>query len=167
MTKLYILRHAIAEDKEHFQKSGQPDEERPLTPEGIDRLEKVSKKLADLDLKIQKIIQSPLVRSQQTATVVSERLGKVEVVTSENLRPESSLPSLVKDLSAMKEENLMIVGHEDHLSRFAMYLLTGQDEYSFMHFKKAGLACFVFEDSIVAGAARLEWLLTPKVILSL
>lgn len=166
MKRLFIMRHAIAEDREHFAKTGQPDDDRPLTASGRKKLEKISSCLKDLDLGVSVVIQSPLTRSQQTATILAKNLGgKVRIETLASLRPGSSFAPLVRDLVAFKKNNLLIIGHEDHLSQFAMYLLTGHEHAPFLQFKKSGIASLTYESEIHARKMRLEWLLTPKMIL--
>ena len=167
MNRLFILRHAIAEEREDFAKTGRPDEERPLTPAGRERLEQVCRRIAGARLGITTVVQSPLTRSRQTAEVLARHLKKVELTTFESLRPESQLADLVRDLKKLGEGRPVIIGHEDHLSRFAMYLLTGGERGDFMKFKKAGMGSFTYEGPLTAGQAQLEWLLTPKLALAL
>jgi len=167
MNRLFILRHAIAEDREDFAHTGRPDEERPLTSEGIERLEQVAKRLANARLGITTVVQSPLTRSQQTAEVLAKHLKRVEITTFESLRPESALKDLVNDIKKLGDECPVIIGHEDHLSRFAMFLLTGKERGEFLKFKKAGMGSFIYDGELSAGHVQLEWLLTPKLTLAL
>lgn len=167
MKRLYVMRHAIAEEREVFAKTGKSDDDRPLTKEGIKKLQKVAKKLAGLDLKVETIVQSPLTRSQQTAEILAPYLDTSRIETLASLRPGSSFPPLVRDLNSFKKKNLLIIGHEDHLSQFTMYLLTGHQHAPFMQFKKSGLASLAYEDEIHAKKMQLEWMLTPKVAIEL
>ena len=72
----------------------------------------------------------------------------------------------MKDLNALEGGSSLIIGHETHLSEFTMHLLTGSDG-GFLQFKKAGIACLSYEEKIESKKMNLEWLLTPKLCLSL
>jgi phosphohistidine phosphatase len=163
------MRHAIAEDREDWaKKSDRPDDERPLTKEGLARLQDISGKLAGLDIRIGTIVQSPLTRSRQTAEVVAKHFKNAHITTIASLRPDGDFMDLINGLNEIDDkDDVMIIGHEDHLSRFAMFLLTGEDGLDFMKFKKAGLGSFLFEGKLVPRDVQLEWLLTPKLILAL
>jgi phosphohistidine phosphatase len=166
MEQLYIMRHAIAEERETFAQSGKADDLRPLTKEGIKKLDQIATKMVALELAPVTLVQSPLKRSQQTVEILAQHFKKAKIKTLESLRPESSFTQLIKDLNHLGKGAHLVVGHETHLSAFTMYLLTGE-KLGFMEFKKAGLACLSYEEKIESQKMRLDWLLTPKVCLGL
>jgi phosphohistidine phosphatase len=64
--ELYLIRYGIAEEDQ----PGLKDEERKLTKEGREKIEKVAQRLFKLDLNFDLILTSPLVRAHQTAEIL-------------------------------------------------------------------------------------------------
>jgi phosphohistidine phosphatase SixA len=48
-----------------------------------------------------------------------------------------------------------------------VYLLTGDAGGADLKIKKGGVACIEFDDTPKAGAGKLRWLFTPKVLRNL
>ena len=110
--KLYFQRHGIA-DWPDWNKS---DDDRPLTPDGIDRLKAQAKTLKRLDLKLDLVLSSPLPRAKQTAEIVADKLG-LKVTTTPALAPGLNVAKLTKLLAShAKAESVMLVGHEPDFS---------------------------------------------------
>ena len=69
---LYLVRHAIAIPR------GAPgissDASRELTPEGIRRMRQNARALVQLDVVIEEVWTSPLIRARQTADLLAEEL---------------------------------------------------------------------------------------------
>jgi phosphohistidine phosphatase len=85
---LYIVRHAIAAERGD---EWPDDSKRPLTEEGINKFKEVVEGLSRLDVEIDEIFTSPLVRAKQTATLLAHGLGnKTSVKTLEALAPGHS-----------------------------------------------------------------------------
>jgi phosphohistidine phosphatase len=164
MPKLFIIRHAIAEDRETFSKTGQPDEKRPLTAEGEKKMRKIATHLFEKYSEIDHFFQSPLTRSQQTAEILRSEFKKSTLSTSEHLRPGSSFEALAKELKTYRKRNIAIIGHEDHLSHFTCYLMTGKMDGAFLKYKKGGGAILDFLGDIQPGEGQLHALFTPKLI---
>lgn len=60
MNELYVLRHGIAVDPVS---SRMPDDARPLTEKGIKRMHQIANGLRTLDLELEAIVSSPLIRA--------------------------------------------------------------------------------------------------------
>ncbi len=161
MPKLFLIRHAIAEDRITFRETGLPDKKLPLTEAGRKKMKKISKKLYSLEPTIDIFCQSPLLRSQQTVDVLKEDYKMAKVQTISSLVPGSSHSDLLHNLSAFKKKTIAIVGHEDHLSQFLCYLLTGVATPTPFYFKKGGVACLSFKE-FEPLSFELLWLATPK-----
>ena len=65
--KLLLVRHAIAEEREEFERTGEPDDQRPLTSEGRKKMKRAAAGLGELVNKVDILATSPLARAQQTA----------------------------------------------------------------------------------------------------
>ena len=72
--RLLFIRHAIAEDRDEWAKSGRPDAERPLTDRGRDRMRRAARGLARLLPRPDLIATSPYLRAAETAAIVSKGL---------------------------------------------------------------------------------------------
>ena len=160
--KLYILRHGIAVD--HGTPGYENDADRPLTPEGERKLQRIARAMQALDLDIDLILTSPYVRARQTAEGVAEvlKLGK-KLEFTDTLTPGGDSRELVELISRHPKapENVLLVGHEPYLSGLVSLLVAGKEGFC-VAFKKGGL-CKLTIDSLKHGrCAALAWLLTPK-----
>jgi phosphohistidine phosphatase len=164
MSKLFIIRHAIAEERADFSKTGLPDAQRPLTVEGRKKMKKIASYLYERYPDVDHFFQSPLTRSQQTVEILRQEYKKSTVSTTEHLRPGSSFESLVKELKTYRKGHIAIVGHEDHLSHFTCFLMTGKMDGAFLKYKKGGIAVLDFLGDIRPGEGQLQFLITPKII---
>ena len=158
--RIIVVRHGIAEDREEFSQSGQPDESRPLTMRGRRRLRPVARGLRRLVGKVDVLATSPYVRARETAEILAPRLRvRTEVVTLGALVPDEPLAATRDWLSAQPADaTVVLTGHEPHLSRLIAWLVTGRDP-AFAELTRGG-ACLLEGDApLVEGAVRLSWLL--------
>src|SRR4051812_48240859 len=156
---LFVLRHGIAVDL--GVKGCARDSERVLTGEGKRKVRKVAKAMKAMKLEFDLILSSPFVRASETAEIVAKELG-LDLAFTDALIPRTEVSKLAAVLAKHedKAENVLIVGHEPHLSETIGYLLTGEDK-SFVTLKKAGLCKLVLR-SLKPAHGTLEWLLTPR-----
>lgn len=164
--RLYLLRHAIAgeRDAEKFSDDGQ----RPLTRAGIKKMIKIAKILRKMDLKIDLILSSPLVRTRETAEIVREhlRLEKDRLVLVDQLSPLGDPSQLITDIQTnYMHERLLLVGHEPDLSNLISRLLSGDTALS-VTMKKGGICCLSIGQLVAGKCATLEWLINPGQMLS-
>jgi phosphohistidine phosphatase len=157
--KLYILRHGEA--AEH----GDPrykENERPLTPKGIQRTKQLAHRLGEMEIVFDRILSSPLTRAKQTAEIVANRMQKkVELVDA--LTPSGSMKDLVDALNHLRPVpgNVVIVGHEPYLSGFISLLCVGGPDLP-IKLKKGALARLEVDHLICGKCATLEWLAQPR-----
>lgn len=154
--KVYFLRHGIAGDPQEWHGS---DFDRPLTREGVKRMEREARTLEELGLELDVMLTSPLVRAKQTAEIAAACL-KVRVVDDERLGPDFD----VARLEAMLQEHadagaLMLVGHEPNMSETIGRIVGGAK----IDLKKGGLA-YVDVPDPRAVSGVLVWLIPPKVL---
>ncbi len=159
--ELYILRHAIAEDR--GSSNYRHDSLRPLTERGIARMNRGARGMARLGISFDLILTSPYVRARQTAETVAAIL-----------RPPSDLllfPPLAADVPALETvtalsrrtaslNSVLLVGHEPQLSRIGSILLAGDTVLS-LRLKKGGMFKLTCE-GLYPGSATLDWWLMPK-----
>jgi phosphohistidine phosphatase len=155
--KLYFLRHGLAYDREEWH--GENDDLRPLTDEGTEAMKSEAKYLKQINLKLDAIVTSPLVRARDTAKIVAKALH-MEYEEDALLRPEFNLDALEQILTRFSTaHNLMIVGHEPSFSQVAGQLIGGGT----VVMKKGGLARVDLVDQH-PPRGELVWLLTPKLL---
>lgn len=151
--ELLLIRHAIAVDREE----GLPDEQRPLTPKGRKRFQQEVDGLRRLELRIDRLYTSPLVRAVETAQLLADLVEDVRV--TENLA-RSPDPALLDELDGAC---VGVVGHEPWLSELLCWLLTGEtDSAAQLELKKGGIAWL--EGPLEPGKMRLKAVLTPRVL---
>ncbi len=162
MLDLLVVRHAIAEDRESFARTGEPDELRPLTPRGQKRMRRAATGLRTLVPRIDVLATSPLVRAVQTAEILAGAYGDLEVEEVAALEPDASSKSLLGWLERQAEgSTVAVVGHEPSLS-FHVSWLTARSNQPFVEFKKGGACLLRFYDEVFSGGATLLWMLTPR-----
>jgi len=156
--KLYFLRHGQAGTRQDWHGD---DSERPLTIEGKKRMQREAAGIRNLDLPLDVIISSPLVRAAQTAEIVAKARGSsARLVTDARLAPGFG----PKHLAAIVAEHrgasgLMLVGHDPDFSQ-TISQVTGGGRVAM---KKGALACVEVEDP-ASLKGTLVWLIPPKVL---
>lgn len=156
---LFFLRHGEAEER----RPGLSDADRHLTPEGIMEMKTVAAGLAALDVKVNRVLSSPLPRALETAQIAAEALGFSAHSIVVDTRIEAgafrlgSLQSLLE--TEPRSARILLVGHEPDFSMVVGQLVGG----AAIEFKKAGLAR-VESDRLEPGNGVLRWLLTPQIL---
>lgn len=158
---VYLVRHAIAEDRGPVWPD---DHARPLTVRGAARMQQIARRLADRGVQVERIWSSPLVRALQTADILAPLwtpAGTVEVV--EALAPGHTPSHAGPALAARRASGpVALVGHEPDLGWLAAWMIGAESP---VPFKKGGVARVDVPDGLAAGAGRLVWLVTPKIVL--
>lgn len=160
--KVLIVRHAIAEDRDVFKRTGLLDAKRPLTEEGEKKFEKVARDIRMLWQDIDLIAYSPLTRAVQTARILKKRFPDARELQINELKPGQSSEKLLEWLRRVgRVSTVVIVGHEPELSEHFAYFLTGKRNTVY-EFKKGGFALLEFEDRIDKGSAKLLCSIQPS-----
>jgi phosphohistidine phosphatase len=158
MPVLYFVRHGAAEDAQQWLGS---DFDRPLTSKGRKQMVRVVKRLAEAEIEVDVIATSPLVRAQETAKIVAERLGVERVLEDSRLADgfdQRKLLDILRDLGVV--EHLMLVGHEPTMS-FTVGRIIGNAR---LDFKKGAIACVDLPDA-TSTSGTLLWLSPPKLLI--
>jgi phosphohistidine phosphatase len=158
--RLLIIRHAIAEEREDFARTGKDDRLRPLTDEGRKKMKQGARGLRQLVPDIDLLATSPLTRAAQTGAVLDSVYDGLDEVEIEELSPGATPEEFLRWLRQQKGETLAVVGHEPGISLLLSWLLTGTEKRLFS-FRKGGACLLEFPGEVGAGAAHLLWALTP------
>lgn len=161
MHELLVVRHAIALDRIEAMERGIDDAQRPLTAEGTDKMEAAARGLVRLQPGCSHILSSPLLRAQQTATILQQHSPDAEMSLLDELAPPYSSEECIAALNRYRGNQITIVGHEPDLSRL-IALLIGCSVDGGIELKKGGMALLHFDHHIAPGRGILRWLLTPK-----
>ena len=158
--ELYLVRHAIAAERGD---EWPDDSKRPLTDRGIARFRECVKGLGALDVAIDEIFTSPLIRAKQTAELLAEGLaGKATIKILEALAPDHTPAVVMSQLAKQaKRRRIAMVGHEPGLGELAAHLLGAQRA---VPFKKGGICRIDVETLTSRRAGSLIWFTTPKML---
>ena len=159
---LYLLRHGIAADAGAGGCGN--DSERPLIPKGERRLRAAAAAMKKLELSFDLILSSPFLRARQTAEIVAGEMKlKKRLEFSDELVPGGNFKTLMQALGELKPapENVLLVGHEPHLSRLISLLVAGGADAAAVEMKKGGLCKLEVGELNHGRCAQLAWLLTP------
>ena len=157
---LYLVRHAIAAERGE---EWPDDTKRPLTERGISRFKQCVSGLRALDVAIDEIFTSPLVRARQTAEILAAGVdGKPPVKLLEALAPGNTAAAAMTQLArAAKRRRIALVGHEPDLGELAAHLLGAGRALAF---KKGGICRIEVEGLTSRRPGSLVWFVTPKVL---
>ena len=156
--KLFFLRHGLAGDSSEWKGA---DFARPLTEEGIARMKLTAETCSRLELDLQLILTSPLVRAYQTAEIIARQFKMLDkLVKDERLGSGFGIKYLAEILAEYsKTDSLMLVGHEPGMSDTVSHLIGGGR----VVFKKGALACVELSDA-KSLKGELVWLIPPKAL---
>ena len=159
--RLLLIRHAIAEEREDFARTGKDDRLRPLTDEGRKKMKQAARGLRTLVPEIDLLATSPLTRAAQTGAILDSVYGGLDEVEIDELAPETTPEAFLRWLRQQQKNDLVAaVGHEPSLSQILGWLLTGTDRRLFA-FRKGGACLLDLPDDPAGGTATLLWALTP------
>jgi phosphohistidine phosphatase len=148
---IYFLRHGEA-DWPDWKK---PDDERPLTEKGKKEIHQVGAFLANLSVKPDVVLTSPLPRASQTAEIAAHYID-AKCVEEKSLAPGFGRSELKKLLKKGGYKSVMVVGHEPDFSKTVCNLTGGRVKLS-----KAGIALVEVDPDSISG--KLLWLFPPKI----
>jgi phosphohistidine phosphatase len=163
---VYLIRHAVAHKRD--QERWPDDSRRPLTPEGEEEFEGAARGLARVVPTVEVLLSSPYERAWRTAEILAEQAGWPAPQTLPALEPDIPPEKVVLALETYAgEQSIALVGHRPGLHDLAVYLLTGDAGGADMKIKKGGVVCIEFDDAPKAGAGKLRWMFTPRVLRTL
>lgn len=161
--ELYLVRHAIADERGPQWPN---DARRPLTEHGIARFTEAVKGLCRIQIDIDEIFTSPLVRARQTAEILAAGLKHVPHITVlKALEPGHGPAAIVERLAEeARKPRIALVGHEPDLGDLASHLLGTKKP---IPFKKGGACRIDVAVLPTARAGTLVWFLPPRILRAL
>jgi phosphohistidine phosphatase len=162
--ELFLVRHAIAAERG----PKYPDDRlRPLTVAGSKKFSESVPGLTEMDVVIDFVLTSPLVRARETATLLASGLKpKPALVELEALAPGGRPQAVIEAIKmhSKRHRRLALVGHEPDLGELAAKLLGARGTIEF----KKGAVCLIEVDGATPGGpGTLRWMLTPKALRAL
>ena len=158
--ELYLVRHAIAAARG----PEWPDDAlRPLTDSGISRFKKVVEGLATMNLIVDEVLTSPLVRARQTADLLASGLpDHPPVKVLEALAPEHAPARVFEAVARVaRGRRVALVGHEPGLGELAALLIGARRT---IPFKKGGVCRIDVETAVAPRSGTLVWFATPRIL---
>ena len=158
--ELYLVRHAVAAERGD---DWPDDDQRPLTEKGIARFMDVIGGLRRMEVNLDEIFTSPLVRAKQTADLLAAGIeGKPPVKPLDTLapghRPEDVMSQLAR---AAKRRRVALVGHEPDLGELAAHLVGARRP---IPFRKGGVCRIDVQDMSGKHPGTLSWFAPPKML---
>ena len=160
--ELYFLRHAMAAEPGSIAVSH--DSERPLTLEGVEKMEASVEGMRRMGVSLDHLISSPYLRASETARIVADGLGfNGQVRFTDVLTPQATFKDFFKLLREFKPDNkVFFVGHLPSIGEFVSNLIAGKNSLA-IDYKKGGLCRVDMPEMIEHGVlGELKWFLTPK-----
>jgi phosphohistidine phosphatase len=160
---VYLVRHGVAaEQGPEFP----ADEQRPLTAEGIERLQEEVLGLRELQVRLDRVLTSSLVRAAQTADILAAGVECAAApVTVDALRPGGRYDALMAMLGRLGNDRAVaLVGHMPSIGEFAARLIGAAEP---LPFKKGGVCCIETDGLPPTAAGRLRWFLPPRALRAL
>ncbi len=157
VVNLYVVRHAEAMSLGGEIRS---DFDRTLSERGRAQATMMARALAQIDLDIQAIITSPLVRAVETGEIFGREL-KREAETSRRLEPGFN-PRLLQEeiLATSNGAGVVAIGHQPDMSIFISYLISPAHAAT-VAMETSAIACVQLQST---GQGQLRWLLTPELV---
>ena len=159
-SELYLVRHAIAEPRGE---AWPDDEKRPLTARGMSRFKEAVAGLRTLDVALEEIFTSPLIRARQTADILAAGLpGAPPVKVLQALAPGHAPAAVLAQLArAGRRPRIALVGHEPGMGALAAYLIGAGRPLQF----KKGAVCRIDIESLTARrGGTLAWCVPPRLL---
>ena len=158
--RLLVVRHTSPEEGSFTEGDKGP----PISKNGREKFQQVCKSLDYMDLKFDLLLDSPLLRSQQTADIFCEYFPVKKRERSLNLKPLAEVSDLLLEIQAYNMNSVVTIGHQPFLARFINHCVA-EDQKIFTLLDRAGMVFLEFPLAIQAGSAIIEALFQPKFFL--
>jgi phosphohistidine phosphatase len=160
--EVILVRHAIAPERDRAR--WPEDGERPLSAEGKRKFRKAVAGLMKVVPKVDALLTSPLVRTRQTAEILTALAHWPKAIDTPELAPNGTPIAALAVLRGRKEPRIAVVGHEPRLGELLALCVAGTEARPFAPLKKGGIACVVFEGEVAAGKGTLTAFVPPRTL---
>lgn len=163
MRTLYLLRHA----KSSWRDTSLRDFDRPLKERGRDAAEVVGRTIAAEKVDQFLVVSSPAERARETTEIMLRSSKARAELRFDPQIYESDLPTLLKVLDRIEDGQkvVILVGHNPGLELLLRFLTGEIRTMTTAALAKINLVANKWK-KLEEGEGRLEWLITPKDILS-
>ena len=157
---IYLVRHAIAAERSD---DWPDDDERPLTHAGAARMRRAVDGMRELDVKVDVVLTSPLVRAVETAELLVAGLKPVPKLQVLPVLAPGGTPAKVADAlgGVNADHGIAVVGHEPGLGELAAWLIGTRNA---LPFKKGGVCRIDVSGPPSSRGGQLIWFATPKML---
>ncbi len=162
MRTIWLVRHGIAADATR----GMRDAERPLTKEGIERMESAARAWRKLGPTPDVIVTSPLLRARQTGKILHDAFDLDDgPLVCDALAAGGGADDLLRFIArdAPEESGVACVGHMPDLPRL-LGEITGAGAAFGADFGKGTVAAIEFPGALRVGAGTLRALIPNRVL---
>lgn len=156
--RLYLVRHAIAEDLPEQFRFG--DDLRALTAKGRSRFRRTAKRFARLGEPVRLICTSPLLRAAQTAELLAAAVGLDEVQVLDELRPDAAVDPLLARLAEIGAPSAALIGHKRLLRELAASL--AHVDAGRIRFRRGAIARIDVRHIDDGASGRPLWWMAPS-----
>ena len=156
--EIYLMQHGDCLTEEE-------DPKQPLSAEGRQKIEKISKAFERMGLAVGKIVTSPKERARQTAEIVAPAVGvSGDAILETELVKAMTPPALtVKYIEQLAQfGSVLVVGHLPSLAGVASFLLT-EGAGAAIQFERGGLGRIDVEN-LSTHEGRLRWYITAGIL---
>jgi phosphohistidine phosphatase len=160
--ELLLVRHAIAQERDP--RRWPDDGERPLSAGGAARARTAAAGLKHITERPALVLTSPLLRTRQTAAILTQVARWPRARQCAPLAPGSAPEELFALLAREPAARIALVGHEPDLGELLGACLARGAGTTAFEFKKMGVARVGFDGPARAGRGQLLWLLPPKIL---
>ncbi|MDX8383080.1 MAG: phosphohistidine phosphatase SixA [Ghiorsea sp.] len=148
--RIYLVQHGLAKGKEE-------DPLRPLSPQGLEDITRVSGFLSLFEKPQPKIVlHSDKLRAKQTADMFAQAWHIPQIQESQALAPNADPMIWASRLKEMSED-VLLIGHLPHLSKLASLLIQGNADVETVLFRNAGVLCLEKKES----SCQVLWQIHP------
>ena len=160
---VYIVRHG---DARAIGGAITSDSERPLSPRGESDIRLMGEVLARMESATPTLISSPLLRARMTALLLGEPYGTLPAPQLwDELAPGVQFKAVVSRLQSTGASSVVLVGHQPDMTHLIAFLIA--DAATEIVMPPGAVASLMLPRGAGAGAARLQWLLTPDLVRAL
>lgn len=151
---IYLIRHGDAEKAV----VGKKDFDRELTQSGKLKMKAACESWKNLIDKFDFIVSSPLVRTIQTAQIISETFGIMnKIIPDRKLSPGCRVENIIEIANSLGGEDIAFVGHQPDMSEILSNLISSKIIY--VDFKKGAIAKIPFHNKVHLAKGSLEFLI--------